>query len=121
MPKVIVVFPCPVGILISSFRFQLDWYASSSFEVLYIRMFMESWCSSNRSVHYWITRLCSICSSAMALPSCSSFFSDGTMWHPLHLHHMHLPVLLCMVGPEIFDGNHANQQCIDAGDSKYSF
>jgi len=47
--------------------------------------------------------------------------SDGTMWHPLHLHHMHLPVLLCMVGPEIFDGNHANQQCIDAGDSKYSF
>jgi len=47
--------------------------------------------------------------------------SDGTMCPPLQLDHMHLPVLLCMVGPEIFDGNHANQQCIDAGDSKYSF
>ena len=119
MPKVIVVFPCPVGILISSFRFQLDWYASSSFEVLYITMFMESWCSSNRSVHYWITRLCSICSSAMAI--LLFIVSDGTMCPPLQLDHMHLPVLLCMVGPEIFDGNHANQQCIDAGDSKYSF
>ena len=129
-------FPVPgwdthnlVWYLIRSFRVELDWYASSSFEVLYITMFMESWCSSsivfklqvgalldNQAIQY-----SSICSSAMALPSCSSFFSDGTMWHPLHLHHMHLPVLLCMVGPEIFDGNHANQQCIDAGDSKYSF
>ena len=64
-------FPVPgwdthnlVWYLIRSFRVELDWYASSSFEVLYIRMFMESWCSSSRLVHYWITRLSSIPASA---------------------------------------------------------
>jgi hypothetical protein len=91
-----------VWYLISSFRFQLDWYASSSFEVLYVTMFMESWSSSSRLVHCWITRLASICSSAMTMLSCSSLFSDGTMWHPLQLDHMHLPVLLCMVDPKFF-------------------
>ena len=127
MPKVIVVFPCPVGILISSFRFQLDWYASSSFEVLYITMFMESWCSSsivfklqvgalldNQAIQY-----SSICSSAMAI--LLFIVSDGTMCPPLQLDHMHLPVLLCMVDPKKFEANHVNLQFIDAGDSKYSF
>ena len=119
-------FPVPgwdthnlVWYLIRSFRVELDWYASSSFEVLYITMFMESWCSSSRSVHYWITRLCSICSSAMAI--LLFIVSDGTMCPPLQLDHMHLPVLLCMVDPKKFEANHVNLQFIDAGDSKYSF